>query len=147
MFEILGITVAGVTVTAGLVLMLAGLPLMLRGNEREPAEHGSDPAVGEKSWRSVVVVPLTFPFSVGGATAAIVISTARRFDSPLDLALISVVCVLAARVIGTENKGRIEPGADADLVLWGDADGNLTPLCTWVGGEVVYQSEEFAKHV
>jgi len=40
-----------------------------------------------------------------------------------------------ARLLGLENKGRLAPGADADLVL-------LTPagevMMTLVGGEVVY---------
>ena len=66
-------------------------------------ERESDKVEGEENWRSVVVVPLTFPFSVGGATAAIVISTASRYDSPLDLTVISLVCVLAALVIGATH--------------------------------------------
>jgi N-acetylglucosamine-6-phosphate deacetylase len=52
-----------------------------------------------------------------------------------------------AQAIGLERKGHIEPGANADLVLWDDTDGQLTALCTWVGGEVVYRSEEFEKYV
>jgi len=41
----------------------------------------------------------------------------------------------AARLIGLNSRGRIEPGADADLVLWDD---NLRPALTWVGGRCVY---------
>jgi N-acetylglucosamine-6-phosphate deacetylase len=41
-----------------------------------------------------------------------------------------------ARVLGLEQKGRMEPGADADLVLWDD---NLRPARTWVGGRCVYE--------
>jgi N-acetylglucosamine-6-phosphate deacetylase len=43
-----------------------------------------------------------------------------------------------ARLMHLEKKGRIEPGADADLVLWDD---ELLPIKTWVGGECVYQRE------
>jgi N-acetylglucosamine-6-phosphate deacetylase len=32
------------------------------------------------------------------------------------------------------NKGRLRPGADADLVLWDEADGAWTAARTWVGG-------------
>jgi N-acetylglucosamine-6-phosphate deacetylase len=37
--------------------------------------------------------------------------------------------------LGLTGKGRIEPGADADLVLWDDT---LRPLRTWVAGRCVY---------
>ncbi len=40
-----------------------------------------------------------------------------------------------ARLLGLERKGRLEPGADADLVLWGE---NLEPARTWVKGRSTY---------
>jgi len=43
-----------------------------------------------------------------------------------------------ARLLGLEHKGRLEPGADADLVLWND---DLTPAQTWVNGHSVYEEK------
>ena len=41
-----------------------------------------------------------------------------------------------ARLLGLERKGRMEPGADADVVLWED---DFTPAMTWVGGRCTYE--------
>lgn len=42
-----------------------------------------------------------------------------------------------ARLLGLNRKGVIEPGADADLVLWED---DLHPARTWVGGTCTYDN-------
>lgn len=42
-----------------------------------------------------------------------------------------------AKLLGLERKGRIEPGADADLVLW---ETDLHPAATWVAGILTYEN-------
>ena len=45
-----------------------------------------------------------------------------------------------AAVMGLEHKGVLQPGADADLVLWDDTDGNLQAHRTWLAGRLVHDA-------
>ena len=42
-----------------------------------------------------------------------------------------------ARVLGLTDRGKLEPGMRADLVLWND-DEALTPAAVWVGGRKTF---------
>ena len=44
-----------------------------------------------------------------------------------------------ATVVGLLAKGRIEVGADADLVQWNTSQGDLRAVRTWVGGRCVHE--------
>ncbi len=103
LLDILGVTVAGLTATGGIALMFAGLPLMMEGSKRQPDQETIDKASQKEDWRSVVVVPLSFPMTIGGATAAIVMAIASRYDSVPNLIAISLVCILMAGVIFTTH--------------------------------------------
>ena len=46
-----------------------------------------------------------------------------------------------AQTVGLVNKGVMQVGADADLVLWGQEHGVLQAVQTWVGGVPVFQRE------
>jgi len=46
-----------------------------------------------------------------------------------------------ARILGLSNKGVIRQGADADLVLWDQADDQLKAHQTWLAGRCVHEAE------
>ncbi len=61
-------------------------------------------------------------------------------SSPLELGgPVAAATWLPARLLGLEGKGRIRPGADADLVL---LDERLRVRKTWVAGELVYDAAD-----
>lgn len=43
-----------------------------------------------------------------------------------------------ATLLGLSNKGRLEVGMDADVVLWDTTDTSLEAVATWVGGKQIY---------
>ena len=101
LFNLLGVTPDTLSVTGGIALFIAGLPMMLKG-AKEP--EGEDEALAQakeqpQDWRSMVVVPMTFPMSIGGTTEAYVVSASGFAKNPLDLLAISVVVLLFSIVI------------------------------------------------
>ena len=102
LFNVLGVTPDTLSVTGGIALFIAGLPMMLQG-AKEP--EGEDEAIAQaqeqpQDWRSMVVVPMTFPMSIGGTTAAYIVSATGFARNALDLLAISVVVLLFSIVIG-----------------------------------------------
>ena len=47
-----------------------------------------------------------------------------------------------ANLVNLPSKAAIEPGSDADMVLWRKENGRYRPICTWVAGNCVYQDED-----
>lgn len=95
---LLGLTVPSLTATGGLALLLTAAPMMLHGEKHDDVDV--EDHVGADDWRRVVIVPLSFPLSVGGATAAIAIAVSAQFPATMDRILISVVIVLMGLVVG-----------------------------------------------
>jgi multiple antibiotic resistance protein len=97
----LGVTADALSVTGGIALLIAGLPMMLKGEkEPEAGDELREKALEEtQEWRSMVVVPMTFPMSIGGTTAAFVVSATGLAENALDLLAISGVVLLFCIVI------------------------------------------------
>jgi multiple antibiotic resistance protein len=98
LLDALGLSVPALSATGGLALLLAAVPMM-RGTPRPAAESGAATA----DWRTVVIMPLLFPLSVGGSTIALLIAESAMFDKAADLAAISGVCMLFAAIVGLTN--------------------------------------------
>ena len=96
LFNVLGVNSNSLSVTGGIALMVAGLPMML-GSSKPDAdiEESAEP----QNWREMAVIPMTFPMSIGGTTAAYIVSATGFAQNAIDLVAISVVVLLFAVVI------------------------------------------------
>lgn len=95
LFDVLGVTSDTLRVAGGIALMAAGLPMMLG---TRPAEDPGD--VSEATdWRDLAVIPMTFPLSVGGTTAAYLVTASGLAGGVADLLAISGVVLAFAGVI------------------------------------------------
>lgn len=95
LFNVLGVNSNSLTVTGGIALIVAGMPMMLGANQAEDVAESEAP----RKWREMVVVPMTFPLSMGGTTAAYIVSATGYAQNAVDLLAISVVILLFAVVI------------------------------------------------
>jgi multiple antibiotic resistance protein len=95
LFSVLGINSNSLSVTGGIALMIAGLPMMLGTSKPEDVEEGKEP----QTWRDMAVMPMTFPMSIGGTTAAYIVTASGFAKNTLDLVAISAVVVLFGVVI------------------------------------------------
>lgn len=93
--QVLGISIDALQVVGGILLMIAGLPLCT--NLPVPGENFDN--VEDTKWRSIVIVPLTFPITVGGAGLSYVIVTAGAVSGIGDNLIICGGIVLVALVI------------------------------------------------
>ncbi|WP_081801449.1 MarC family protein [Herminiimonas sp. CN] len=96
---VLGITVPALTMAGGIALLLSALPIML-GQGISPIELDKASKPGRDDWRALVAVPIVFPLSVGAGMVSLIIATAGRFNSIIDLVGISCVCVIFGALAG-----------------------------------------------
>lgn len=75
--------------------MIAGLPMMLGTSKPETVEESEE----SQNWRDMAVIPMTFPMSIGGTTAAYIVSATGFAQNALDLLAISIVVLLFGVVI------------------------------------------------
>jgi len=95
LFNVLGVNSDSLSVTGGIALIIAGLPMMLGAGKPDKDEPGKE----TQNWRDLAVIPMTFPLSVGGTTAAYIVSATAFAQNTIDLVAISVVVALFGGVI------------------------------------------------
>jgi multiple antibiotic resistance protein len=102
LLELLGITTDALTAAGGIALMAAAVPLMLGRGMEDPKEKGSsepdEPSNQKGAWRSMLLMPATFPLTVGGTTFAIIVSFRAEADGLLEVGALSVAAIVYALV-------------------------------------------------
>jgi multiple antibiotic resistance protein len=100
LLQVLGISVPMLQAAGGLILLLYGLRMVTVDEVKlTPAEQVSAEEVPEEHWKTLAVVPLAIPGTVGAGTITTVVVQATTFTTPRDLAIITVVCASTALVI------------------------------------------------
>jgi multiple antibiotic resistance protein len=100
LLQVLGISVPMLQAAGGLILLLYGLRMVTVDELKlTPAEQVSAEEVPEEHWKTLAVVPLAIPGTVGAGTITTVVVQATSFTSPRDLAIITTVCTLTALIM------------------------------------------------
>jgi multiple antibiotic resistance protein len=97
LLQILGISVPMLQAAGGLILLLYGIRMVTVDELKlTAAEQESALEVAEEHWKTLAVVPLAIPGTVGAGTITTVVVQATTFKSPMDLAIITVICAATA---------------------------------------------------
>src|SRR6478735_6971878 len=95
--QILGINVAMLQAAGGLILLQYGMRMVtVEELKLTPAEQVSAEEEPEEHWKTLAVVPLAIPGTVGAGTITTVVVAATGYRTPRDLAVITIVCALMA---------------------------------------------------
>lgn len=100
LLQILGISVPMLQAAGGLILLLYGLRMVtVEEVKLTPAEQVSADEVPEEQWKTLAVVPLAIPGTVGAGSITTVVVQATTFTAPRDLLIITAVCACTALVM------------------------------------------------
>lgn len=100
LLQVLGINVPMLQAAGGLILLLYGTKMVtVEELKLTAAEQVSADEVPEEHWKTLAVVPLAIPGTVGAGTITTVVVAATTYTNLWDLMLITVVCALTALVM------------------------------------------------
>ena len=93
LLQVLGISVPMLQAAGGLILLLYGLRMVSVDELKlTHAEQVSAEEVPEEHWKTLAVVPLAIPGTVGAGTITTVVVAATTYSTLVDLAIITGVC-------------------------------------------------------
>jgi MarC family membrane protein len=98
--QVLGINVPMLQAAGGLILLQYGMRMVtVEELKLTAAEQVSAEEVPEEHWKTLAIVPLAIPGTVGAGTITTVIVAATTYRNPRDLAVITIVCALTALIM------------------------------------------------
>jgi multiple antibiotic resistance protein len=104
LLEVLGISTAALTTAGGIALLYESVPLMRGVHETQVAEEAEEEAAAndgsQRPWRSILLTPVTFPLTVGGATFGILVGFAATSANVADRGALTVAGLAYAAVTG-----------------------------------------------
>ena len=99
LLQILGISAPMLQAAGGLILLLSGLRMVIvEETKLTEAEQVSVEEVPESRWKTLAVVPIVIPGTVGAGTMTTVVLQSTTYSSWTDLGIISVVGVGTALI-------------------------------------------------
>ncbi len=100
LLQLLGITVPMLQSAGGLILLLTGLRMVLvEDSKLTPAEKVSVEETTETQWKTLAVVPIAIPGTVGAGTITTVVIQATTYANWAGLATISAVSIATALIM------------------------------------------------
>lgn len=100
LLQILGISVPMLQAAGGLILLLYGIRMVTVDELKlTAAEQESALEVPEEQWKTLAVVPLAIPGTVGAGTITTVVVQATTFRSVRDLVIITIICSVTALIM------------------------------------------------
>ena len=100
LLQILGISVPMLQSAGGLILLLYGVRMVTVDELKlTAAEQETALEVPEEHWKTLAVVPLAIPGTVGAGTITTVVVQATTFRSVRDLMIITIICAVTALIM------------------------------------------------
>jgi multiple antibiotic resistance protein len=101
LLEVLGISTAAITAAGGIALLYESVPLMRGVHDAEDVgPDDASPDAPQRPWRSILLTPVTFPLTVGGATFGVLVGFAATSQNVGDRGALTVAGLAYAAVTG-----------------------------------------------
>jgi multiple antibiotic resistance protein len=92
----LGISLPALRAAGGVILFLSSLPMVMKGHSPRQKKVDTEE---QDDWKSIVVVPLVFPFTIGAASLSYVITLMNSSKTVLDQLVVVGIILLDGIVI------------------------------------------------